>query len=490
MGWAGALGQAILGGNQGYRVAREDQRQQVRSEELAKLNGLNMAILNHQIERQPKADAQADMATVLQTFGEDAFNQQSFVDLAKQAGTPLETKQLPPWAPKNPGDFGPPVPEDIRKNLAGIAPTTNVVIPKQYLDQRKARELQQQTGEASLTHLQDQPTYATTRTDAQADSTLAFERQKELEKLRAASSLREAQVRSGFGGSGMTDLDPKTSATLKLLLNYQLPLPSGNVLRQPYWQNLIETAGRVDPSFDVSQYASRAALRKDFSSGKGAANIRSLNTAIKHIATFDRTAKELGNSSIKAWNWLSNSAQTQAGDPRLGNLNKSALAVENELAALFKGTGATDQEIKAWRAELSSSSSPEQFSNSVKTLLELAGGRMSALEDQWTKGMGRNPKPEEFQLLSPDSQKIFEALAGGQSAPQSKSMSLQQIQQIAQHEGKSVDAVLADAAREGYSVEKPQQVDSSLAPSIATKPMPTPNSPFGIDVPKVKIRTR
>ncbi len=191
------------------------------------------------------------------------------------------------------------------------------------------------------------------------------------------------------------------------LVNYKIPLPSGFALRSPYWQTVLGIAGDIDPTFDATQYNVRLKARQDFTSGKSAQNIRSINTLIGHLNTLEDKAKGLENGSVQLWNKIANTGLTQTGDPRVVEFNNAANAVESELAAVFKGTGATDQEIKQWRQSLGASQSPEQLKKGIQTAIELMGSRMDALQNQYEVAMG---KPKDFRFLSSRSQKILKNL--------------------------------------------------------------------------------
>lgn len=204
--------------------------------------------------------------------------------------------------------------------------------------------------------------------------------------------------------AGLTKTD---IATVQKIANYELALPSGYARSKPYWQKIIKAVSAYDPTFDETQYATKLALKKDFNSGKSANNIRSLNTAIGHIKSLEESAKALNNSGAKVWNAIANFGLEQTGDPRVTVFNTNANAVESELAALFKGMGATDQEIKAWREQVSTSKSPEQLQGFVKSALDLAFSRLGALQGQYETGMG---KPKDFRFLNDKSVKILQGM--------------------------------------------------------------------------------
>ena len=171
---------------------------------------------------------------------------------------------------------------------------------------------------------------------------------------------------------------------------------------------LVQRAYAYDPTFDAKEYAVRAAVRKDFTSGKTANNINSLNTAIGHLDQMYEKAQALDNSKVPLWNWVANKGLQATGDKRVAGFNTTATAVESELASVFKGMGATDQEIKAWRDGFSSSSSPAQFRESiVDASTKLMGSRLDALRNKYQQGMG---KPADFKMLSEKSHQILKKI--------------------------------------------------------------------------------
>lgn len=200
--------------------------------------------------------------------------------------------------------------------------------------------------------------------------------------------------------------------TAKGVANYSIALPSSFALSRPYWQAVLAVAQQINPQFSQMEYQARYALRKDFTSGMAARNIRSINTAIAHLDTFLNQAKALGNRDFRLWNSAANRGQSQFGNPRLNNFNVAATAIQNELATVFKGSGATDQEIMAWRKSFMDANSPEQMMGVARTAWELMQGRANALKDQYQSVMGQQPK---FSILSPTSKSILErrGLIGG-----------------------------------------------------------------------------
>lgn len=215
------------------------------------------------------------------------------------------------------------------------------------------------------------------------------------------------------GEAYLQTLDPLTASLVKGIANYTVDLTKvssqrgGSKGAASERNRLAQMVIQYDPTYDMTQYASRAATRTDFTKGKAANNIRSLNTAIKHIGSLAEAAEKLKNFDTPALNWIGNTVQTQTGDKRVVQFNMAANAVESEMASLFKGTGATDQEIKAWRDNLSPSMSPEQLEGAVAMAVELMSGRLAALSSQWQSTMG---KPRDFVVLNEQSKKTLQKL--------------------------------------------------------------------------------
>lgn len=240
---------------------------------------------------------------------------------------------------------------------------------------------------------------------------------------------RLKQIEAGSGGSGagggpyipnapigipgerneavLKGLTANEAATVKGLVDYRVAPLQGFVLKSPWGQKMIGTAQMYDPSFDYTQYVSRQKTKNDFTSGKAAANLRSLNTAVYHLDTLDKKLAALNNTDFPTYNEIANTAITAVGDKRVTGAKGAVTAVVSELAAVFKGMGATDQEINAWRDNFPIAGSRAQQKEAVNTGIELMFGRIKALESQYEGAMGR---AKDFRFLSPESRKILKGL--------------------------------------------------------------------------------
>jgi hypothetical protein len=217
------------------------------------------------------------------------------------------------------------------------------------------------------------------------------------------------------GDEYLKTLSPQDASTVKMMVDGRLPPPTSFAMSKPYWQQKIQQAARVDPSFDAANWSTRLATRKDFSAGKSAQAITSFNTAMQHIAKLSQAANALQNHSFTPFNAVGNAIEPMAGDPRVNNFNVAKNAVVDELTRAFRGSGGNVHDIENWENSLSPNMSPQQFHGAVAQALELLKGRMESLGDQYKRGMGKSIDPK--MLLSPGAQKAFDTLTQKYEAP-------------------------------------------------------------------------
>ncbi len=210
-------------------------------------------------------------------------------------------------------------------------------------------------------------------------------------------------------------LPPDVATLVKQLADYKIDPGSFSVKSGLTRSQMLALVSQYDPTYDQSQYKSRAALRQNFTSGQGAQNIRSINTAVQHLGELQKAANALGGGPIGAVNWVGNVASQLIGQPQVNKFDVAATAVESELANVFKGTGASDQEIKAWRSSISPNMSPSQLRATIQSAVDLMAGRLSALQSQWQSGMG---KPADFQILNDNAKSILQQISPNFDASQ------------------------------------------------------------------------
>lgn len=206
--------------------------------------------------------------------------------------------------------------------------------------------------------------------------------------------------------SFLSQLSKQQRDLAQRIADYKADPSSVASLRGNARTQLIQAAQILNPSFDMNLYQQRQKTLNDFAGGgKDYTNIKALNTAVGHLAELKQAADALKNRGATFWNALANGAESTFGDPRVVQFNTAANAVAGEMANIFKNSGGTDSEIRAWREQLSSSSSPAQLSTGINTLIDLMGSRLNAIKDSYKSVMNEDLP---FPVLSPTSQKTLQ----------------------------------------------------------------------------------
>ena len=220
------------------------------------------------------------------------------------------------------------------------------------------------------------------------------EREREAGKLQAQREFTE-------------NLSKEQIGIARKIANYELPLPSSFSMSKPYWQGIIGQAIKINPNFDIKDYQFRISVKRDFTSGKNSINIKSLNQSIAHLGELKKAGDKLINSPIELWNRIANTGLSAIGDPRVKNFTTAQNAVDGELSTVFKGTSGTDQEIKSWKEQTSSSNSPEQIQGAIRTAVDLVASRVAIIKDQYESNM---KQPLDMAIIYPKSLKILKEM--------------------------------------------------------------------------------
>jgi hypothetical protein len=210
------------------------------------------------------------------------------------------------------------------------------------------------------------------------------------------------------GEDYLKTLDPTMASLIKSYADGRQAFPSGFALKSPYFQNLIKMVSQYDPQFDAVNYQARASTRRDFTSGKSAQTINSLNTALGHLNMLDQAGDALSNSDIPAWNYVKNSLASATGQPAPGNFKAAAGLVAEELTRVYRQAGGSEADISRHMADLSASASPEQRRGALYEIAELLKSKLDAMGDQYNQGMGTAQDP--LKLLNPHAQTAFQHL--------------------------------------------------------------------------------
>jgi hypothetical protein len=134
-----------------------------------------------------------------------------------------------------------------------------------------------------------------------------------------------------------------------------------------------------------------AAITRYMTSGAGAQNIVAFNTAVDHLRLLGEAADALNNGDFQRLNQVGNTFARETGSAAPSNFQSVKAAVSGELSKVFKGSGATDQEISEINQTLNSAMSPDQLSGAISYYSKLMDGKLAALHAQYTAGKSGRP---------------------------------------------------------------------------------------------------
>jgi hypothetical protein len=216
------------------------------------------------------------------------------------------------------------------------------------------------------------------------------------------------------GDAYLQKLPANLATQVKALADGRLQFPSGMALKTPYWQQMLGAVAQYDPTFDAINYNSRSATRRDFTAGKSAQNIKSLNTAIGHLGTLDSQIDGTASHSFTPANAVQNYAASTFGSSGPTQFTQTAGALASELTAVFRGSGGAEADVKRYLSELSPNASYEQKKAAVRNITELLASRTAAIGDQYNKGMGKSEDP--LTLLDPKAAAVLQRIGGNSGA--------------------------------------------------------------------------
>ena len=198
---------------------------------------------------------------------------------------------------------------------------------------------------------------------------------------------------------------PPIANQVKAIVEGRMPMPTGMAMRTPYWQKMMQLVADYEPGFDATQWRVRLDTRADFAKGNAARQIRSLNTLIKHLGSVWDAAETLDNMKIKMGNRVWNFLRSETGSKALMPWRTAATAAASEMATLLKGGAApSEPEIKEQEKAFDINDSTDAQKEAILKTIELAFGRMNALEDQWRNAFRT---AEGFEFLNPDAKKVL-----------------------------------------------------------------------------------
>lgn len=222
------------------------------------------------------------------------------------------------------------------------------------------------------------------------------------------------------GDDALKGMTPQQQTLVKKISNYEIDPTQFRTNRNPKsYADLLSAVSAYDPNYDQTQYGTKSAVRKSFTSGPDSQNIKSLNTVAHHLDQLDQANDALNNGNTQLLNQIGNAYNVKvAGKSAPVVFNAVKNAVSGELGSIFKNSGATDPEIANIGSTISNSLSKGINKDVISTDVGLVQGRLKALQFKYENGMG---KPADFRVISPDAEQVFNRLGsqggGGGAAP-------------------------------------------------------------------------
>jgi len=217
------------------------------------------------------------------------------------------------------------------------------------------------------------------------------------------------------GDEFLAKLPPNIGSQVKALADGRMAFPGGMALKTPYWQQMLQAVSQYDPNFDAVNYNARAKTRSDFTSGKNAQNIKSLNTAIGHLGTLDSQIGATASHGLTPLNYLQNAGAELTGSAGPTQFKQTATALASELTQVFRGSGGAEADVKRYLSELNPNASLEQKKAAINNIVDLLQSRLAAIGDQYNQGMGKTEDP--LTLLNPKAQNVIKGLAASPTQP-------------------------------------------------------------------------
>jgi hypothetical protein len=169
-------------------------------------------------------------------------------------------------------------------------------------------------------------------------------------------------------------------------------------------------ANMIDPTWDDTQYKSRADMRVDYTTGATSRNVRAIGTAVHHMTALMESQDRLYSSGFSTINAGKNALTPSFLKGDQTKVQEDINAVTHEVSNVFAGKGANIPEFEAWEKSIKPSASHAEFKAWVEEGVKLMSGRASQIAGDWQKGMG---KPYDFSILTPSALADLKKLPGG-----------------------------------------------------------------------------
>lgn len=163
-------------------------------------------------------------------------------------------------------------------------------------------------------------------------------------------------------------------------------------------------------------FKAQQGVLKDYTSGKTAATLNGINTAVAHMDALDPLIDKLDNTSSPLFNKAANYFKQQTGQTAPTNFAALKEFVAGEVAKAVLPGGGGEGERQALSAPLAAANSPAQLKQAVQTIKTALAGKTEALRNQWD--IGTNGTQGDFDKFLLPSTKRALGVGDSQGPPQ------------------------------------------------------------------------
>lgn len=164
----------------------------------------------------------------------------------------------------------------------------------------------------------------------------------------------------------------------------------------------------------AAQKGAEAKAAGYYASGRGADQMRSLNTVADHLSLFRQYADALNNGQTVLANRLINRFALETGDPSVTDYEAAKTLMAGEVVRLLTATGGSVTDRTEAQGLADRAFTPQQLQGVADTLTNLVHGRLDALQTGYVNNVpGRSDVEKQraatdfFQMMTPGAQEVF-----------------------------------------------------------------------------------
>lgn len=176
-------------------------------------------------------------------------------------------------------------------------------------------------------------------------------------------------------------------------------------------------------TYDASTWQQKQQAVKSFGTGKMGQQVASANKAVLHLDTLSDLANNLNNTQAPAFNHLANMWKAQTGQSAPTSFEAARQVALDEVNKFIVGSSGGVSDREKMQSIISKASSPQQLADGIKTIKELMGGQLYALQKQYEASTGLHDFQKRY--LFPQTQDLLQTIQspeGGQQATGAKVM--------------------------------------------------------------------